>query len=143
MPKHLRGSVIASVDVETTGPVARYHEIIQIAVVILGDDLKPTGDRFYSNIRPDFPERADPEATAVHRISFEELESEPDQSKVADLFEEWTKSLGLKASGRLIPLAHNWPFENSFLCAWLGNKGMEVALSLPSPRRDDLCTRPK
>jgi len=42
------------------------------------------------------------------------------QSRAADLLEEWFLSLALPADKRLVPLAHNWPFERSMLQAWLG-----------------------
>jgi DNA polymerase III epsilon subunit-like protein len=51
---HLNGNLLASVDLETTGKRAGYHEPIQIAVVPLNSDLRPLdGVRpFYSTIKP-------------------------------------------------------------------------------------------
>ena len=44
----------------------------------------------------------------------------PESEKVADLLVEWFERLELPFKKRLVPLAHNWAFESSFLKAWLG-----------------------
>lgn len=44
----------------------------------------------------------------------------PTSEKVADLLVEWFEKLELPFKRSLIPLAHNWAFESSFLKAWLG-----------------------
>lgn len=120
---HLNGNVVAAVDFETTGTVAGYHEPIQIAVVVLDSNLKPAPGitPFYQYIQPRFPERADPAATKVHGIDIDRLmleEREP--GDIEDMLVEWCNSLELPFERRLIPLAHNWPFERDFLKAWLG-----------------------
>lgn len=125
--KHLYGHIIASIDVETTGTLAGFHEIIQIAVVPLGVDLRPLpGVRpFYMNIRPEHPERADPKAFEINGLDPEALLSCPDATRAADLFDEWFQQLPLPMDKKLIPMAHNYVFEYGFLKAWLGVKGLE------------------
>jgi DNA polymerase III epsilon subunit-like protein len=118
--KHLRGSIIAAIDVETTGTDPRRHEIVQIAIVPLGPDLKPLKEAFYTLIKPEYPERADPTSLAVHGITLEELEEANSQAKTADLLTEWVKSFKLHSGCRLIPLSHSYTFEFGFLTAWLG-----------------------
>ncbi len=122
---HLRGHIIAAIDTETTGVIPRYSEIIQIAVVPLDSNLEPVGTPFKMNIRPERPDRADPTSLAIHGISLEELAEAPDAEKVAVLLEEWFETLDLPTHGRIIPLAHNWPFEYGFLNAWLGPKAKD------------------
>jgi len=39
---------------------------------------------------------------------------------VRDLFVEWFERLDLPFKKSLVPMAHNWAFESSFLKAWLG-----------------------
>ena len=58
---HLNGNLMVSVDLETTGRRPGYQEIIQIACVPLGPDLKPAPRLmpFYTEIKPNFPERAE------------------------------------------------------------------------------------
>jgi DNA polymerase III epsilon subunit-like protein len=122
---HLRGHILAAIDTETTGVIPRFSEIIQIAIVPLDSNLEPVGSPFNMNIRPERPERADPTSLAIHGISLEELAEAPDAEKVATLLVEWSKTLKLPSHGKIVPLAHNWPFEYGFLSAWLGPKGRD------------------
>lgn len=120
---HLQGHLLCAVDFETTGSRPGYHEPIQIAVVPLDSDLKPIESvrPFYRYIRPDYPERAEPAATRVHKIDINWLRTHAlPQDVVADLFREWFENLNLPFKKVLIPLAHNWPFEYGFFGEWLG-----------------------
>jgi DNA polymerase III epsilon subunit-like protein len=120
---HLNGNLLVSVDLETTGRQPGFHEIIQIACVPLGPDLKPSPKLrpFYTEIRPDFPERAEKQAMCKHGVPMEQLLLHaPSQDKVRDLFLEWFEALDLPFKKSLVPMAHNWAFEASFLKAWLG-----------------------
>jgi DNA polymerase III epsilon subunit-like protein len=56
---YLNGNLLASIDLETTGLKAGFHEPIEIAVVPLNSDFRPLeGVRsFYTTTRPEFPER--------------------------------------------------------------------------------------
>lgn len=119
----LNGNVLAAVDVETTGRLSGFHEIIQIAVVPLTAELEPCKDirPFYMNIAPSFPERAERNATNIHGLNLPQLQAEcPDCWKVADLFDEWVQRLELPFRRQIVPLAHNWAFERGFLSHWLG-----------------------
>jgi DNA polymerase III epsilon subunit-like protein len=125
---HLQGHLLCAIDFETTGARPGYHEPIQIAVVPLNSDLRPAeGIRpFYTNIRPLFPERAEPAATRVHKLDLNYLcqhALEPD--RVADLFREWFENLDMPFQKVIVPLAHNWAFEYGFLGAWLGIEGRD------------------
>jgi DNA polymerase III epsilon subunit-like protein len=120
--------MLASVDVETTGTVPGHHEIMQIAVVPLNGDLRPMEGitPFYTNIRPEYPERVDERSWRVHGLSLDDLmNNAPNQDKVADLLVEWFESLDLPMSKKLVPLAHNWTFECGFLKAWLGPQAVD------------------
>lgn len=119
---NLNGELLCAVDVETTGLVPGYHEIIQIAVVPLNSELEPNPELrpFYMNIAPDFPERGKSGAEGVHGITTESLLGNVSQEESADLFDQWFVRLELPYRKRLVPLAHNWAFERSFLLPWLG-----------------------
>jgi DNA polymerase III epsilon subunit-like protein len=133
---HLNGNVMCAIDIETTGRMAGYHEIIQIAVQPLDSMLEPmNGIRpFYTTIAPEYPERAEGEAQAVHGLNLQELKSSSlDQWRVADLFDEWLEGLNLPYRKSLVPLAHNWAFEAGFLKSWLGIDSMNEIFH-PHPR---------
>lgn len=122
--KHLYGNILAAVDVETSGRRPGYHEIIQIAILPLDSDIRPlAGVRpFYMTVKPLFPERADARSTKVHGININDLILHaPDPDRVQDmLLEWWREKIDLPVGKCLVPLAHNWAFESSFLKAWLG-----------------------
>lgn len=116
------GELLCAVDVETTGLVPGYHEVIQVAVVPLNSEFEqhPGMKPFYINMAPDHPER-ESGAGSVHGISMEELlATGVSQVDSADMFDEWYRSLELPFGRRLVPLAHNWAFERSYLLHWLG-----------------------
>ncbi len=114
--------MVASIDCETTGTVAGFHEIIQLAIVPLDHQLKSLDGwcPFYTNIQPNHPERIDKEAFKINGLNLNALMDAPNQDRVIDLFEEWFETLPLPADGKLIPLSHNYIFEHAFLNAWLG-----------------------
>ena len=117
------GNILCAIDLETTGTQPGYHEIIQIAIVPLNSDIRPISELpvFYTNIKPKNPKRASKGATAKHGISIEELLLQaPDAEKVEDMLVEWFERLQLPFGKVIVPLAHNWAFESSFLKAWLG-----------------------
>jgi DNA polymerase III epsilon subunit-like protein len=121
----LNGNMMVSVDVETTGLTPGYHEIVQIAVVPLDNDIMPSKEHraFYIHICPEFPERADPKATKIHGLDMDWLITNGiDKWRAADMLEEWVTSLDLPVSKRVAPLAHNFPFEKAFLSDWLGRE---------------------
>jgi len=122
--KHLFNNIIASVDVETSGTVAGFHEIIQIAIVPL-ERLQPAGAPFYTNIRPKYPERRDQNSLDINGLSIEELMNAPSKERAIDLFSEWFEELNLPCGGKIIVLAHNSFFEHGFLRAWLGQEGLD------------------
>ena len=122
----MNGNVLCAVDVETTGVMAGYNEIIQIACVPLNQHFRPHPDYrfFYLNIAPDCPERMSDKALKKHGITLESLEDCVTQYRSVELFEEWFQKLHLGLGRKLIPLAHNWAFERGFLTHWLGLDAM-------------------
>lgn len=117
-----KGNRPAAIDFETTGLEAGRHEIIQVAVVVLNDDL--TVDEsvapFVENIRPEHPERSDPAAMATNGLDLEDLQQYEPADVVAEWLLRWFEGLRLLEGRKLVPVAHNWAFESAFLDQWLG-----------------------
>jgi len=121
----MNGHVPCVVDVETTGTLAGWHEVIQIACVPLNQHFEPDPNRrfHYLNTYPDHPERIDEEAVRKHGITLESLEGCPTQARGVELFDEWFRKLDLPYGKRLVPVAHNFGFERGFLIHLLGMDG--------------------
>lgn len=120
---HLNGSVMCAVDIETTGTDPQKHDIIEIAIVPLDSNLKPiqTILPFSMLLQPGRPQNIKASATRVHGKTLVELQRDGiEPFKAADLFDEWFEHLKLPFGKRIVPLAHNWPFDRSFIIAWLG-----------------------
>lgn len=121
----MSGNVLCAVDVETTGVLAGHNEIIQIACVPLNQHFEPSTKMkfFYLNMAPNHWDRISKEAVQKHGIDPDSLRDCVPQHRGAELFEEWFEKLDLPFGKRLVPLAHNWGFERSFLINWLGLDG--------------------
>jgi len=120
---NINGHLLVAIDLETTGTQPGYHEIIQIAIVPLDADIKPLEGvhPFYTHIKPLHPKHESVGAKHKHKIPMEDLLLHaPEPDRVADWLVEWFEKLDLPFKRCLVPLAHNWAFESSFLKAWLG-----------------------
>lgn len=144
---HMNGSLPCVVDVETTSThpiellpiynpsgsdIINFRrvggEVIQIALVPLDIHLQPIDQLvFYSNICPEFPELVSQEAMAVNGLNLLDLQrTAPSRYKVVQMVENWFASLQLPSDRRLIPIAHNWPFEKTFLQWMFGRESFEA-----------------
>lgn len=119
---HLNGNLLCAVDVETTGLDPAKHDVIQIAVLPLDAEIKPIRIMpFYMNMKPKRPENIDKKAMTVSNISLVQLlRTAIEPWDAVDLFEEWFLRLKLPVGKKLVPLAHNWPFDRQFILEWLG-----------------------
>lgn len=127
--KHLNGNILCVIDTETTGTKPRFHEIIQVAIILLDKDLNivKTPLPFAMDLMPQKPENIDMEAMEVTRSDLNTvLTSGMDPYTAADLLVEWVGKLGLAPNKKLCPIAHNWPFDREFLIDWLGQKTFEI-----------------
>jgi len=126
--QHLNGNLLCAVDVETTGLIAGTHDIVQIAILPLDAHIKPlqTVMPFYINMKPKRLENVDKMASKIHRINMAKLIIEGfDAFKAADMLDEWFERLRLPVGKKIVPLAHNWVFDRSFIIEWLGPLSFE------------------
>lgn len=129
---HLNGHLIAAVDVETTGFYPGYHDVVQVAALLLNDNLEPHSkvQPFYMDMRPKRPENIDKDALKVSRLDFAYLmQRAADPYDAAEQFEEWFEKMirdgVLPERKKIIPLAQNWVFDRPFIGDWLGWKTYE------------------
>jgi DNA polymerase III epsilon subunit-like protein len=143
MSVHLNGNVLAVIDTETTGPLAGYHDIIEICVIVLGPDLQPAKNfmPFNLEIQPRRIENIDLEALRIQGKDLDLVVKEKlcrdrkrvvkittngcDADLAADLFGIWWDKLKFAPFKRLMPIAHNWVFDRGFLIDWLGLPAFE------------------
>jgi DNA polymerase III epsilon subunit-like protein len=125
---HWNGDQVCVVDTETTGLRPGWHEIVQICILPLDSNFKPRQDAFpfYIEMKPDHPERTDPKAMQINKLSLAKISQRGKCREAAkELLEHWFDGLGLPmgkygSRKRIIPLAQNWPFDKAFIEAWLG-----------------------
>lgn len=126
---HWNGNQLCAIDVETTGLDPFVHEIVQICILPLDSNVVPRKDviPFYIEIRPEFPERRDPEAMTVTKLDMNKImERGHDREKAKDLLVEWSNKLGLPLTRggnykcKIMPLWHNGKFDYCFILGWLG-----------------------
>lgn len=122
---HLNGHMCCSVDTETTGLIAGYHEICQIAIVPLNSCLEINENYpiFDVKIRPNYPERIDPKSMEINKRDTQEiLDTGFPREGSVDLFEAWYIRLQLAEGKRITPLAQNWAFDLGFIKHWMGDQ---------------------
>lgn len=126
--EHWYGSQLCAIDTETTGLDAHFHEIMQICILPLTSTIEPRKDvlPFFIEMKPDCPERIDPEALKVNKIDLHNIMMKGfDHEKAKDMLREWIGKLGLPVSKygtpcKIIPLGQNFAFDRDFMIRWLG-----------------------
>lgn len=138
--KHHNDNLLVAIDIETSGLIAGYHEILQIAAIPLDDTYEWNKHmNFFDNImRPNFVEHVDIEAVQTLKredtsCGYEQVViSRKDiakfcnegvsQDRCADMFLDWFERLHLKPKKRIIPVGHNLHFDMAFIKHWLGEE---------------------
>lgn len=160
--KNLNGNLLCAIDVETTGLNPLLNSILDIAIIPLNNlcnvdktkkifniQMKPKigGIVDFEALKAQYKEEShnasDPGNQHTHKVCIEEqylsrcmIEGiDPDSG--AELFMRWFDKLGLGMKKRIVPLAHNWPFDQSFIKDWLGNLTYELCFD---PRMRDTLT---
>lgn len=129
---HSNGHLNCVVDVETNGLSPFWHEIMQICILPYNSHYEPFDNilPFYMEMKLDHPERTEKGAITVNGLSVIENQRKAfPKERVAGLFHDWfvdTKAtLGLREDRQIMPLAHNWPFDYTFIMDWLGFEDYE------------------
>lgn len=125
---HWYGNQLCAIDTETTGLEAGWHEIIQICILPLDSHCKPRRDvmPFYIDLKPESPERVDPQALKVNGLKLSEIALRGyDREAAKQLLMDWLEKLDLAHNKygerkKIIPLGQNYSFDKGFITAWLG-----------------------
>ena len=129
---HLNGDLLCAIDTETTGLHPGKNDIIEIAIVPLGEDLKVLQQVpiFHLFMQPGHPENISPEAMKVNKIDLAKLAIEGvDPFTGADLLDRWFANIGLVPGKKICPLGQNWPFDGAFIKSWIGPENFEAIFS--------------
>lgn len=121
--QNLNGHQLCAIDVETTGCDPRKHDVIQIAIIPLRNDITPSKEYlpFIMDIIPQRPENIDSEAMRINRMRLCDIMLQGmDSFRAVDLFLEWHEKLKLGYNKRIMALGCNYPFDRAFLMEWLG-----------------------
>jgi len=126
--QHLNGNLLCAIDTETTGLDPLHHEICQICILPLDANIEPVRELnpFYIEIKPEYPERIDPKAMSVNRLTMATIgQRGHEKDKAADLLEEWIDGLGLPCNKygnrcKIMPLGQNYTFDKHFILSWIG-----------------------
>ena len=105
-------SLYAIVDVETTGLNPNYHEMIDIGIIIINQNLEIKG-QYFSKVLPSFPERIDPIAQSINGFDLQRWTQEEAISE-----EELINQMNIFLNnyiGKPIFIAFNSWFDSGFL----------------------------
>jgi len=124
---HLNNNMLGSLDTETSGLKVGYHEILQIAIIPLDNNIDHAKDKplLDIKIKPTHWHRIDYEAMKVTKIQLMEIcDTGLPAVKAADLLMYWFEErIKLPERKRIIPLGYNCSaFDMPFIQEWLGQE---------------------
>lgn len=121
--QHLNANVIASVQIDMSGPDALNHEMLEICVMPLDAklDIHPELLLFNMRMKPEDPDSIDHDFCRFNKIELGKIMINAfPRHKVADLLEKWFHHLALNRGKQIIPLSYDWPWTRERLIHWLG-----------------------
>lgn len=118
-PIHLNLNIFAAVSIEVTGPLVGFHDLIKICVIPL--------DNFYEPVKGVMPFLATfkpihDDFTSVSKETFTKAKVigiHPDMA--GEVLRLWAERLPKQKDKRLVPISHNWNFENPFVKSLFGS----------------------
>lgn len=122
-PVHYNGNLLCSIDTESTGLKAGFHDILQLCVLPLGPDLKPSREfpHFEIMIRPESPQRVDAKADKVNKgLMHSALTYGIERWSAVELLREWFYKLKLPVRKKIVPLGANWSHDERFIREFMG-----------------------
>lgn len=130
--KHLNGNLICAVDTETTGVDPDVSGIVEIAVIPIDHMLNvhPSIPLFNMTMKPEDGEVIDERALQVTKKDLGKIIMNANtRDRVGDLLLSWFEGLKLAPGKKVIPLAHNWPFDREMIIKWIGRSSFDYIFS--------------
>ena len=122
---NLNNHLLCAIDLETTGTQWGWHEITQIGILPLDQDIQPSTEYppLDIKIKPLYPERVDPEALRVTNKELVDYKlNGMDPEAAMDLLHHWFTRLNLGEKKQVVPLGCNYAFDRGFLQHFLGHE---------------------
>ena len=112
--KHLNSNVICAIDIETTGKMPGFHELIELSIVPL-QGFKPDKSILPLTL---FIQPLKPYKTRSVLLR-DRMTNAIETTSAAFIFEKWYEKLNLKAHKRILPLSFAWHRKMPFIMEWL------------------------
>jgi len=119
---HANDCMLATIDTETTGLRAGYHDAIQVAILPLNAELKPSGiDPFNLIFKPDVPKNISKRALEINKITLKELSTALAPESAWFTFEHWfEKNVQGNGFKKILPIGQNVQFDMNMIKEWAG-----------------------
>lgn len=121
--KHLNDNIICAIDIETTGPMPGFHDLVAISIVpTVGFKIDKRILPLDIYMRPRRPENYSPQARPRRNTVISNyIQNGIDSYTAASVFDQWYEKLRLKEHKRILPLSYNWTHKAPFVMDWLSN----------------------
>jgi len=137
---NLNNHLLCAIDLETTGTQWGWHEITQIGILPLDQDIQPSTEYppLDIKIKPLYPERVDPEALRVTNKELVDYKlNGMDPEAAMDLLHHWFTRLNLGEKKQVVPLGCNYAFDRGdiqTIALYLNDKSEFDAEQTPFPK---------
>ena len=121
--------LFACIDTETSGLIAGYHNLLEVAVVPADKNFKPFLEPFNVFIKPE-NNNISPEAIKVNGVDLDELnKTGMTVSESRQAWYDWyNKNVIENGYDIILPIGHNYAqFDYSFILHWLNGKNLEIS----------------
>ena len=128
--QHLNGNLLCSVDIETTGLRAGYHELIQLGIVPLDGNIKPCLEPFDITVQCEVSEHISKQAMKINKINLTEITI--DRWDGQAMFEDWFEKIVIGNGFKKVSmLGQNLNFDIPFMKEFFD-------FSLEHPEKDNM-----
>ena len=130
--QHHNGCMLCAIDIDTTGPDPWFHEILNIAIIPLDSEMRPSKEvlPYALSLTPEYPERI---AKATKKI-VTSTEHSMDKMSAIDLFDKWVEKLKLPTTKwgtpkKIMPLSHSYVTKQPFITRWMTQEFYDIHFS--------------